>query len=54
MTTITVTTPTNAKRLIAAVRTVTREGRTATAASVAGIAINRTRTRMARNQPTAP
>jgi hypothetical protein len=41
MTTIPVTTPTNARRLIAAARTVAREGRTATVASVAGSAINR-------------
>lgn len=54
MTTIPVTTPTSARRLIAAARTVACEGRTATVASVAGSAINRTRTRMARNQPTAP
>lgn len=54
MTTIAVTTPTKARRLIAAARTVAREGWAATAASVAGSAINMTRTRMARNQPTAP
>ena len=54
MTTIAVTTPTKARRLIAAARTVACVGRTATAASVAGIAIKRTRTRMTRNQPTGP
>ena len=54
MMTIAVTTPTKARRLIAAARTVACEGRTATAASVAGSAINRSRTRTARNQPTGP